>query len=86
MDGHGLTPADVFLLTDDQRQHIVKKLTLNMDELEVVSFETYAAEGEAGTVEAHITGTRCKDTVEDYTCGIWCPPTTDPQNTGPCAC
>ena len=65
------------------------KLTLKLDELEVSSFETADGEREAGTVVAHEPVTRapgCLDTVEDYTCGIWCPPTQDPQNTGPCAC
>ncbi len=62
---------------------------LKLENLEVESFETAAVEGKAGTVVAHAPVTQyvgCKDTVEDYTCGIWCPPTQDPQNTGPCAC
>jgi len=62
---------------------------LKLENLEVESFETAAVESKAGTVVGHAPVTRyvgCKDTVEDYTCGIWCPPTQDPQNTGPCAC
>jgi len=50
---------------------------LKLEELAVESFETAATEGRAGTVVAHAPATRyvgCKDTVEDYTCGIWCPP------------
>jgi len=63
------------------------KLTLKLDELEVSSFETADGEREAGTVVGHVaTRGGCPDTVEDYTCGIWCPPTQDPQDTGPCLC
>jgi hypothetical protein len=65
----------------------VKKLKL--ENLEVESFVTAAVERQAGTVVGHAPPTHapgCLDTVEDYTCGIWCPPTQDPANTGPCAC
>ncbi|HEU0054844.1 MAG TPA: hypothetical protein VFQ39_16780 [Longimicrobium sp.] len=64
----------------------MKKLSLKVEELKVDSFAASAASAERGTVAAHITGRACPDTINDYTCGIWCPPTTDPQNTGPCAC
>jgi hypothetical protein len=64
----------------------MRKLTLKLEELEVDSFETAAGEGEAGTVLAHATGRACPDTVEDYTCGVWCPPSQNPQDTEPCLC
>jgi hypothetical protein len=62
---------------------------LKLENLEVESFETAAVEKRSGTVVGHAPVTYypgCKDTVEDYTCGVWCPPTQDPANTGPCAC
>jgi hypothetical protein len=65
----------------------MKKLTLNVDELQVRSFETGSTEDKAGTVHANAITTRaCPPDTEYWTCGIWCPPTTDPANTGPCAC
>lgn len=62
---------------------------LKLENLEVESFETAAGENEAGTVVGHIGRTQavgCLDTVEDYSCGVWCPPTQNPQNTEPCLC
>ena len=57
----------------------MKKLKLNTDDLQVHSFEAAAAPKETGTVHAHAT-------YGQWTCGIWCPPTTNPAVTGPCAC
>lgn len=66
------------------------KLKLDVDTLEVQSFETAQAKGERGTVAAHALAPKtpyCSaDCTEEWTCGIWCPPTTDPQNTEPCLC
>ena len=64
----------------------MKKLSLKVEELKIESFESVKQAEARGTVAGHATGRNCPDTIEDYTCGIWCPPTTDPQNTGPCAC
>jgi hypothetical protein len=65
----------------------MRKLSLKFEELKIESFESVKHDEARGTVAANATGRNCHpDTVEDYTCGIWCPPTTDPQNTGPCAC
>jgi hypothetical protein len=61
----------------------MKKLTLNIDDLTVHSFQTEQVRGTAGTVFGEAATPRC---TENWTCGIWCPQTTDPQNTGPCAC
>jgi hypothetical protein len=58
----------------------MKKLTLQIDELTVSSFQTADATEEPGTVFA------ARATYGQWTCGIWCPPTTDPKITGPCAC
>lgn len=57
----------------------MKKLTLNADDLQVSSFQTARAAEEKGTVHAHAT-------FGQWTCGIYCPNTTNPQVTGPCAC
>lgn len=57
----------------------MKKLTLNADDLQVSSFQTAQAVEEKGTVHAHAT-------YGQWTCGIYCPNTTNPQVTGPCAC
>jgi hypothetical protein len=65
----------------------MKKLTLNIDDLKVKSFRTGDERAAEGTVHgAAITTTACPPRTEYWTCGIWCPPTTDPANTGPCAC
>lgn len=57
----------------------MKKLKLNTDELQVTSFQ--AAEAVQGTGTVHGLAT-----YGQWTCGIWCPVTTDPKVTGPCAC
>ena len=64
----------------------MKKLTLKMDDLRVDSFQTGQVRVTTGTVHGANTGTRCEPWSEFWTCGIWCPPTTDPQATGPCQC
>jgi hypothetical protein len=65
----------------------MKKLTLKIDDLKVDSFETREVRGQAGTVHgAAKTGFNCQPFSEYWTCGIWCPETTDPQVTGPCQC
>jgi hypothetical protein len=62
----------------------MKKLMLKVDELQVNSFDTGKLPREEGTVHgAAITTTACTN---QWTCGIYCPPTTDPKYTGPCAC
>lgn len=58
----------------------MKKLKLNAEDLQVSSFQTDQAGQATGTVHA------ARATYGQWTCGIWCPPTTDPANTGPCAC
>lgn len=67
----------------------MKKLTLKTDDLKVLSFETAPVRGQVGTVH----GAAAPKTVEEscnwsdcWTCGIWCPETTDPAITGPCNC
>ena len=64
------------------------KLRLDVDELDVQSFETAEDAGERGTVAANEAATRqCSARcTEDPSCGIWCPPTDDPNSTGPCLC
>lgn len=61
----------------------MKKLTLKIDELTVSSFQTAQTPRATGTVHGEAATPRC---TEQWTCGIWCPPTTDPAETGPCAC
>jgi hypothetical protein len=61
----------------------MKKLTLKIDELTVSSFQTVRAPQASGTVHGAAATRNC---TEVWTCGIWCPPTTDPAHTGPCAC
>lgn len=58
----------------------MKKLKLHADDLQVSSFQADPAAQANGTVYA------ARATVGEWTCGIWCPPTTDPAVTGPCAC
>jgi hypothetical protein len=58
----------------------MKKLTLNADDLRVSSFQTGQAAEAAGTVHGN------RATYGQWTCGIYCPNTTNPQVTGPCAC
>lgn len=61
---------------------------LELEALEVESFETAAGEKQAGTVVGHEPITRapgCLDTVEDYTCGVWCRPRRT-RWTEPCLC
>lgn len=61
----------------------MKKLTLKLGDLRVSSFETAQGRGEHGTVHGAAATPHC---TEQWTCGIWCPETTDPQPTGPCRC
>jgi hypothetical protein len=61
----------------------MKKLTLKIDELAVSSFQTAPTPRATGTVHGEAATPHC---TEQWTCGIWCPPTTDPAQTGPCAC
>lgn len=67
----------------------MKKLTLKADDLKVLSFETAPVRGSMGTVQ----GAAAPQTLvascqwsDCWTCGIWCPETTDPEVTGPCNC
>lgn len=64
------------------------KLKLDLDTLDVQSFETAETEGERGTVAAHAAKTPlCSaECTEEWSCGIWCPPTYDPNPTEPCLC
>jgi hypothetical protein len=65
----------------------MKKLTLKVDDLQVSSFETEKVRGRSGTVlGAANTTPNCPRWSEFWTCGIWCPETTDPQPTAPCQC
>ena len=64
----------------------MKKLTLNTDDLKVHSFATAQVDGEAGTVHGAATTVPCGGHTNWWTCGIYCPQTTDPKSTGPCAC
>jgi hypothetical protein len=66
----------------------MKKLSLTLADLQVHSFETERVQGQAGTVHGAVnTNTpNCPRQSEYWTCGIWCPETTDPQQTGPCQC
>lgn len=66
----------------------MKKLTLRLDDLKVTSFETQQVGGRAGTVHGAAKSNEpdCPNWSENWTCGIWCPETTDPQETAPCQC
>lgn len=65
----------------------MKKLKLALDDLKVHSFETDAAQSRGGTVRGNEnTGGTCPRDSEYWTCGIWCPETTNPQDSGPCNC
>lgn len=66
----------------------MKKLALKLDALEVQSFETAPVARTKGTVEGNAAETAfCSwDCTEEWTCGVWCPPTQDPNPTEPCAC
>jgi hypothetical protein len=57
----------------------MSKLKLNADALQVNSFQTAEVQAETGAMQA-------RATFGQWTCGIYCPPTTNPQTTGPCAC
>ncbi|HEU4883182.1 MAG TPA: hypothetical protein VFT45_13070 [Longimicrobium sp.] len=65
----------------------MKKLTLKMDDLKVDSFETAQVRAAGGTVHANaaVSGVSCRWS-DCWTCGIWCPETTNPENTAPCQC
>lgn len=69
-------------------KHPMKKLTLKVDDLKVHSFETAEVRGVVGTVQGHAPKTVVESCnwSDCWTCGIWCPETTNPQDTGPCAC
>jgi hypothetical protein len=62
-----------------RKEHLMKKLTLKPEDLQVNSFQTAEQAQGTGTVHGHAT-------YGQWTCGIWCPPSTNPANTGPCAC
>jgi hypothetical protein len=64
----------------------MKKLSLSLADLKVHSFETDAARGQAGTVHGAAPTPYAGCQSNYWTCGIWCPETTDPQATGPCQC
>lgn len=66
----------------------MKKLTLKMDDLKVDSFETARVRGMTGTVHgaAKTIPYDCQQWSEFWTCGIWCPETTNPEETAPCQC
>lgn len=65
----------------------MKKLTLKVDDLQVSSFETEQVSGKAGTVHgAANTTPNCPVWSEFWTCGIWCPETTNSAESGPCNC
>lgn len=65
----------------------MKKLTLKIDDLQVDSFETAQVRATGGTVHgaAAVSGESCRWS-DCWTCGIWCPETTDPKATAPCQC
>ena len=56
---------------------------LKLDDLTVSSFETQRVSGPSGTVHGAAATRHC---TQQWTCGIWCPQTTDPQPTAPCQC
>lgn len=68
----------------------MKKLTLELADLNVTSFETQPVAGRSGTVRGAAAPESnepdCPNWSENWTCGIWCPETTDPQETAPCQC
>jgi hypothetical protein len=69
------------------KENGMKKLALNVESLQVKSLFMGAGEDLAGTVHgAAITTAACPPRTAAWTCGIYCPPTTDPAVTGPCAC
>lgn len=68
----------------------MKKLTLKADDLKVLSFETAPVRGPMGTVHAAAAAPAsvspsCYHS-ECWTCGVWCPETTNPEVTAPCNC
>lgn len=68
----------------------MKKLTLKADDLKVLSFETAPVQGPMGTVLGAAAAPRtvavsCQWS-DCWTCGIWCPETTNPEVTAPCNC
>jgi|GEM_PF-2194240 len=64
----------------------MKKLTLKMDDLKVDSFETAQVHATGGTVHGEAITPRCEPFSEYWTCGVWCPETTNPEETAPCQC
>lgn len=67
----------------------MKKLSLKPEDLTVLSFQTAPAPRGAGTVH----GAAAPKTLDPscqwsdcWTCGVWCPETTNPEVTGPCNC
>ncbi|HEX6909343.1 MAG TPA: pinensin family lanthipeptide [Longimicrobium sp.] len=65
----------------------MKKLTLKVDDLKVHSFETAETPAGTGTVHGNVaaSGKSCNWS-DCWSCGIWCPETTNPDVTGPCNC
>lgn len=65
----------------------MKKLTLKMDDLKVDSFETAQVRTASGTVNGAAAGSGVSCQWSDcWTCGVWCPETTNPDQTAPCQC
>jgi hypothetical protein len=65
----------------------MKKLKLNVEALQVKSLLMGEGDDVDGTVHGlAITTAACPPRTAAWTCGIYCPPTTDPKVTGPCAC
>jgi hypothetical protein len=65
----------------------MRKLKLSVEALKVKSLLMGEADDVAGTVQGlAITTAACPPRTSVWTCGIYCPQTTDPQVTGPCAC
>lgn len=64
----------------------MKKLTLNVDALEVDSFLAAEAVERGGTVHGAAIATSLCPRTFVWSCGIVCPQTFDPAITGPCRC
>lgn len=57
----------------------MKKLTLRVDDLQVLSFDTAEVQAEQGTVDGHMH-------THGLTCGKPCPDTWNLTPTSPCVC
>jgi hypothetical protein len=65
----------------------MKKLSLNAADLHVLSFDTAAVAGEAGTVHGAAANTpTCQPYPDAATCAKPCLPTVNPAVTNPCIC